>query len=138
MEDTNAKVTPQLNQTKMINAEMGPKWRYNGIIKMMNTTMEPKWNQNGAILLHPVRYKIIELFGKEARDMYIDEIAGLIGEDPRLTSFHLTTLQEKGYAESKFGIIDKPASKGRAGRFYRLTPKVEKDLNEIATILQQR
>lgn len=70
--------------------------------------------------------------------MYIDEIAGLIEEDPRLTSFHLTTLQEKGYAESKFDIIDKPTSKGRAGRFYRLTPKVEKDLDEIAAMIQRR
>jgi len=90
-----------------------------------------------SILLHPIRYKVIELFRKEERDMYIDEIAGLIGEHPRLTSFHLSTLQENGYAESKFEIIKKPSSLGRAGRFYRLTPKVEEDLKEIISTLQR-
>ncbi len=93
--------------------------------------------RNSSILLHPIRFKIIELFRKERRDMYIDEIAGLIAHDPRLTSFHLSTLQENGYAESKFDIIKKPASPGRAGRFYRLTAKVEQDLKEIVNKLQR-
>jgi len=88
------------------------------------------------VLLHPIRYKIIETLREAGRAMYIDEIAKEVGEDRRLTSFHLTTLEEKGYAKSELQVVKKPSSMGKAGRFYQLTPKVDLMHKELAKILK--
>lgn len=92
---------------------------------------------NGVILLHPVRYKIIGALKEAGRSMYIDEVANEIEENPRLVSFHLSTLEEKGFATSKFDVIKKPSSKGKAGRFFSLTPKVDTVLEEMTKILRE-
>ena len=93
--------------------------------------------KDGVVLLHPIRYKIIETLKVAEKPMYIDEIAKKIKENRRLTSFHLSTLENKGYATSEFGVIKKPASMGKAGRFYRLTSKVDIVLEELTKILEK-
>ena len=69
--------------------------------------------------------------------MYVDEIADEIKIDRRLVSFHLTTLEEKGFATSDFKVIRKPQSKGKAGRFYTLTPKVDTILVELVKMVEK-
>jgi DNA-binding transcriptional ArsR family regulator len=93
--------------------------------------------KEGAILLHPVRYKIVEVLRKADRSMYIDEIAEAIKEDRRLVSFHLSAMEEKGFATSSFEVIKKPNSLGKAGRYYILTGKVDAVLKDIAELLQK-
>jgi len=65
------------------------------------------------------------------------EIATKIEEDRRLVSFHLTTLEDRGFATSEFGIVKKPSSMGKAGRFFKLTPKVDSVLEELTKILDK-
>ena len=91
----------------------------------------PEVPAEGNMLVQPIRYKIVKKLREEKRPMYVDEIARGIDEDRRLVSFHLTTLEEHGFAESEFRIIERPQSKGKAGRFYTLTPKVESVLSRI-------
>lgn len=85
-----------------------------------------------APLLQPTRYKIIMAL-KQARSkpMYIDEIAKQINENHRLVSFHLALMQREGFLTSEVGEIKKPNSLGRAGRFYRLAPKVDEILSKF-------
>lgn len=76
------------------------------------------------LLLHPKRKKIIEAL-KDGKPRYIDEIAEMIHEDRRIVSFHLMTLEENGFLESQLKFIEEPDCKGRAGRFYTITKKLE-------------
>lgn len=92
--------------------------------------------KEGLIVLHPVRWKIIQAL-KERTPMYIDEIAEAIKEDRRLVSFHLSTLERNSYVESDFKIIERPKSKGKAGRFYKLTPKIDEVLSELVKIIEK-
>jgi len=94
--------------------------------------------KEGAVLLHPMRFKIINALMDAGRAMYIDEVATAIGENRRLVSFHLSTLEERGYATSEFDVIKKPSSKGKAGKFYKLTPNVNKVLGDLMKILEKR
>lgn len=92
--------------------------------------------KEGGILLLPIRFKIIETLRTSPRPMYIEEIADKIGEDRRLVAFHLSTLEEKGFAQSEFRKIDYQHSTGRAGRYYELTPKVQEVLAELSKIIK--
>lgn len=88
--------------------------------------------KDGIIMLHPVRWKILDLLHSKGvgAEMYIEEIANSIEEDRRLVSFHLGVLQERGFLVSDFKIVQKPTSKGKAGRFFKLTPKYEKSVSQ--------
>lgn len=92
--------------------------------------------KEGGLLVHPIRFKIVKKLREEKRPMYVDEIATSIEVDRRLVSFHLTTLEKFGFAESEFMVINKPQSKGKAGRFYKLTPKVESVLGDLAEAIK--
>ena len=89
--------------------------------------------EEAAPLLQPTRYKIIMTLKQAAgHPMYIDEIAKSIGENHRLVSFHLAMMQKEGFLTSQVDEIRKPNSpSGRAGRFYKLTPKVEQILSKL-------
>ncbi len=92
--------------------------------------------KDGTIMLHPIRWKILNGLKEKGTDMYIDQIAGMIGEDRRLVSVHLATLQEHGYLTSEFKIVEEPHSKGKAGRFFRLTPKFDEMRGKLADIIK--
>lgn len=92
--------------------------------------------KESGIVLHPVRWKIIEALETSGEPMYVSEIASKIDEDRRLVSFHLSTMEEKGYARSSFEVIKEANSLGKAGRFYTLTDKVKEvkeKLSELVT-----
>ena len=83
------------------------------------------------ILLQPIRWKIIRVLKKARRPMYIKEIAKEVGEDWKIVAFHLAKLADAGFVEGEFRVIELAKSKGRAGKFYRLTDKVDKVLSRI-------
>ena len=94
-------------------------------------------SRDAGVLLQPTRYKIIKaLKGGRNRSMYIDEIARKIGEKPRLTSFHLAMLERDGFLESEWREIRKPIASGRAGRFFKLTHKVDDVIAELRSELE--
>jgi DNA-binding transcriptional ArsR family regulator len=87
------------------------------------------------ILLQPMRRRIVEVLREAGRPLYIREIADRLGEDWRLVSYHLTALADAGFVEGEFRVIEPPRSKsravGKAGKFYRLTDKVDKVLSRL-------
>ena len=88
--------------------------------------------RDAGVLLQPTRYKIIKALRTGGRAMYIDEIARKIGEKPRLVSFHLAMLELGGFLESEWAEVKKPNSpSGKAGRFFKLTPKVDDVLTKL-------
>jgi len=92
--------------------------------------------EDGLVMLHPIRWKILKTLEEKNVPMHIDAIANAISEDRRLVSFHLSTLEEKGFLESEFKLIENPKSKGKAGRFYKLTSKVEETRPKLIEILE--
>ena len=98
--------------------------------------MSEKTIKDGILMLHPIRWKILMALKEKNKAMYIDPIAEMIGEERRLVSFHLSTLEEKGFLESEFKIVTKPKSKGKAGRFYNLTPKFDKLRPKLVKIIE--
>ncbi len=81
------------------------------------------------VLLHPIRFRIIELLRDE--QLHINEISNILGEDRRLVSYHLLTLEEHGFLDSVFEISERPKSKGKVMRKYHTTSKVDWVLNEL-------
>ncbi len=75
------------------------------------------------MLLHPMRYRILELLAE--KPMHINEISKALREERRLISYHLVTLEEYGFLNSNYEISEQPKSKGKAVKKYRMTEKVE-------------
>jgi predicted transcriptional regulator len=74
------------------------------------------------VVTHPVRWKILQLLTK--KPMYINEISSALGEDRRLVSYHLLTLEDYGFVKSKYEVSENRKSKGKALRMYWMTDKV--------------
>jgi DNA-binding transcriptional ArsR family regulator len=74
------------------------------------------------ILLHPLRYRIAELLAE--RPLNLHELIETLGEDRRLVSYHLLTLEEHGFVSGKFGLdrFERDAS-GKTGATYGVTEK---------------
>ncbi len=85
------------------------------------------------VLLHPIRFKIVELLTDG--QLHINEISNLLGVDRRLVSYHLLTLEEHGFLSSRYEVSQRPGSKGRAMKKYRLTGKVARVLTELKSRL---
>jgi len=66
--------------------------------------------------------------------MHINEISKAMGEERRIVSYHLLTLEEYGFVNSKYEISENPKSKGRALRKYWVTGKVEDVISELKNI----
>jgi DNA-binding transcriptional ArsR family regulator len=81
------------------------------------------------VLLHPIRYKIVELLVE--KPMHINQISKAMGEERRLVSYHLLALEECGFVKSKYEISESPKSKGKAIRKYWVTDKVDKVIAEV-------
>lgn len=81
------------------------------------------------VLLHPMRYRIAELLAE--KPMHINEISNALGEERRLVSYHLLTLEEYGFLSSKYEISEQPKSKGKAIKKYWVTGKVEEVFSEL-------
>jgi len=99
--------------------------------------MSEKIIREALILLHPERWSIIKTLKASSSPLYINKIAEKSGVDRRLVSYHLSVLEQYGFVESEFKIIKEPQSKGKAGRFYKLTGKVDEVLPKLAEIIKQ-
>ena len=91
--------------------------------------------KSGMIMLHPIRLKILRTL-EEKGEMYIDEIAKEVDTDRRLVSFHLGVLQNYGFLESVFKVVQEPHSKGKAGRFFKITTKYKDTKAKLSDFLQ--
>jgi DNA-binding transcriptional ArsR family regulator len=96
------------------------------------TKVEDKLVKEAHVLLHPIRFRIVQLLAEKS--MHINEISKAMGEERRIVSYHLLTLEEYGFVNSKYEISDNPKSKGRALRKYWVTGKVEEVISELKNI----
>lgn len=91
--------------------------------------IEDRLVEEAHVLLHPIRFRIVELLAE--KPMHINAISNALGEDRRLVSYHLLTLEEYGFLDSKYEISEEPKSKGKALKRYWVTDKVEEVISEI-------
>ena len=91
--------------------------------------LEEKLVKEAHVLLHPIRFKIVELLVE--KPMHINAISKALGEERRLVSYHLIALEECGFVNSKYEISENPKSKGKAIRKYWVTEKVEDVIAKI-------
>jgi DNA-binding transcriptional ArsR family regulator len=94
--------------------------------------IEEELVKDAHVLLHPVRFRIVELLME--KPMHINEISKAMGEERRLVSYHLLTLEEHRFVESRYEISEQPKSKGKAIRKYWVTDKVEAVISELKKI----
>ena len=85
--------------------------------------------QDAHVLLHPIRFRIVELLIENP--MHINGISKAMGEERRLVSYHLLTLEEYGFVDSKYEISEAPKSKGKAIRKYWVTDKVDEVISKL-------
>jgi DNA-binding transcriptional ArsR family regulator len=91
--------------------------------------MEDEKVKEAHVILHPIRFRIIELLSE--KQMHVSELSKALAEERRLLSYHLDILEEYGFVQSKHEISDQPMSKGKALRIYRATDKIEQVLGAI-------
>jgi predicted ArsR family transcriptional regulator len=93
--------------------------------------METSVVEDVHILTHPLRFKIVETLKKSKGPMFIGEIADALKADARLVSFHLVTLLQYGFVEGEWKVSSLPRSKGKAVKYYKLTPKVDQVFSHL-------
>ncbi|MBN1761504.1 MAG: winged helix-turn-helix transcriptional regulator [Methanomicrobia archaeon] len=94
--------------------------------------MEDTLVKDAHVLLHPIRFRIVELLAE--KPLHINGISKAMGEERRLVSYHLLTLEEYGFVNSRYEISEAPKSKGKAIRKYWVTDKVDQVISEIKKI----
>ena len=94
--------------------------------------MEDTIVKDAHVLLHPIRFRIVELLADNP--MHINGISKAMGEERRLVSYHLLTLEEYGFVDSRYEISEQPKSKGKAIRKYWVTDKVNAVISELKKI----
>lgn len=94
--------------------------------------MEDTIVKDAHVLLHPIRFRIVELLVDNP--MHINGISKAMGEERRLVSYHLLTLEEYGFVASRYEISEQPKSKGKAIRKYWVTDKVNTVISELKKI----
>ena len=90
------------------------------------------------VLLQPLRYRIVEALEEAPEGLYINELAKNLGEERQLVAFHLLTLASHGFVEGEYKIAEKPASRGRAVKVYRLTDKVKQIFRALEKELEAK
>jgi len=87
-----------------------------------------------SIVLHPVRFNILQFLKSHKEPQYVEQIAKAVDEHPRLVSHHLNVLQDLGLVDCSYEVaIAKGSSKrGVAVRLCKATPKLTEVLQEIA------
>jgi DNA-binding transcriptional ArsR family regulator len=91
--------------------------------------LEDRVVEDAYVLLHPLRFRIVELLAE--KPMHINEIAKALGEERRLVSYHLLTLEEYGFVLSKYEISEHPKLRGKALRKYWVDGKREHVISEL-------
>ena len=92
----------------------------------------------GNILIHPIRYRIIKEI-KENQKLYIQELADILKINRRKVSFHLSVLSQYGFVEGNYEVMKIRGSKGKdkAAKYFRVTPKVDTVLCDIAERIRE-
>jgi len=85
------------------------------------------------IVMHPVRFKILQCLRESSKPLFIEQIAKAVDEHPRLVSHHLDVLQEVGLVDCKYGLTKaKGSNRGVAVRLCSPTPKLSEVFHDIA------
>jgi len=91
--------------------------------------LEEKLVKDAHVLLHPIRFRILELLIE--KPLHISGISKAMEMERRLVSYHLLALEEYGFVNSKYEISEEKKSKGKAIRKYWVTDKVAKAISEL-------
>jgi len=85
------------------------------------------------LVMHPVRFKILQCISEASKPLFVEQIAKAVNEHPRLVSHHLNILQEIGLVDCKYEIAKaKGSTRGVAVRLCSPTPKLTQVLHDIA------
>lgn len=86
------------------------------------------------IVMHPVRFRILQFISKSPEPQYVEQIAKATEEHPRLVSHHLNVLEELGLVECSYKVAKAKGSekRGVAVRLCKATPKLSEVLQDIA------
>ena len=103
------------------------------VLEEVNMEVEDKLVKDAHVLLHPIRYRIVEMLVE--KPMHINAVSKALGSERRLISYHLLMLEEHGFVKSKYEISEDPKSKGKAIRKYWVTRKVEDVIDDIKKML---
>ena len=84
------------------------------------------------IVMHPVRFKILQCVKEAPEPLFVEQIARAVSEHPRLVSHHLNVLQERGLIDCKYELTKaKGSTRGIAVRLCSGTPKLTEVLKDI-------
>ncbi|MBE0516820.1 MAG: winged helix-turn-helix transcriptional regulator [Methanophagales archaeon] len=95
----------------------------------MREKIDDKTLQEAHILLHPIRYRIVELLAE--KPMHINEISRVMGDERRFVTYHLRLLEECGFLSSKYKISPEKKSKGKSLKIYKTTERVEQTISKL-------
>lgn len=85
------------------------------------------------IVMHPVRFKILQCVREASEPLFVEQIAKAVEEHPRLVSHHLDILQEIGLIACRYGLTKAKGSTRRvAVRLCSPTPKLTEVFHDIA------
>jgi len=85
------------------------------------------------IVMHPVRFKILQCVRKASKPLFVEQIAKAVSEHPRLVSHHLDVLQEIGLIDCKYELVKAKGSNRKvAVRLCSPTPKLSEVFKDIA------
>jgi len=88
---------------------------------MKKEPLEGELLKDSHILLHPERYRIMELLAE--KPMHISGLSRALGEERRLVAYHLLALEDRGFVTSKYEISQLDKAKGKALKVYTVTDK---------------
>ena len=85
------------------------------------------------IVMHPVRFKILQFIRESPESPFVEQIAKAINEHPRLVSHHLNVLQGLGLIECQYEVAAAKGSakRGVAVRLCSPTPKLSQVFEDI-------
>lgn len=92
-------------------------------------------NGTAAMVLHPVRLRIIRLMMRAGAPVYIDQIARELKMDSQKVAFHMEKMEDSGLVTSVLRIVQKEGSRrGWAGRFFEPTAKLKDAFAQVASV----
>jgi DNA-binding transcriptional ArsR family regulator len=96
--------------------------------------MKSIYDGTALIVMHPVRFSILQFVNGAKEPQYVEQIAKAIKEHPRLVSHHLNVLQDLGLIECTYEVATVKGStkRGVAVRLCKPTPKLSEVFQEIA------
>jgi DNA-binding transcriptional ArsR family regulator len=96
--------------------------------------MKSIYDGTALIVMHPVRFNILQFIKSAKEPQYVEQIANATGEHPRLVSHHLNVLQDLGLVECSYEVATAKGSskRGVAVRLCKATPKLSEVFEEIA------